>query len=121
MKVTGAAATGALGSLAGCAGGNGETPTEEPANGGGGGGGGGGGTAGMEDTPTPQETRTVDFMSATAAESAEVTQFFNDGLKRFQDEHPSIEVALEKVSFGDVQQKLNSSVGGGNRVGAVAQ
>ncbi|MFC6734244.1 MULTISPECIES: ABC transporter substrate-binding protein [unclassified Haladaptatus] len=94
LKVTGAAAaTGALGGLAGCTGGGG----------GGDGNGDGGGSASL----------TINYLCAEAAENSLTKPLFNKSVKRFGDQN-DVQVNLQAASYGDIKSKISSTVSAGN-------
>lgn len=122
-----AAAAGALGSLAGCTGdGGGEEPTEAAEDGGSSDGGGGGSSYGGGDTETDAtsdestegggggETVTIDFLSATLVENTTTNELFKESMARFEEQKGNVNVKLSGASFGDIKQKLSSSVQAGN-------
>jgi hypothetical protein len=99
LKGTGVAAgAGALGTLAGCLGSSGE-------DGGGGSNGSGGGSGPI----------TVSYLSAKAAESSQVQQKFKESMTNFQNQHENIQADLQTASYGDIKNKLSSTVGAGNQ------
>lgn len=101
-----------MGGLAGCMGGDGGG--DGGSSGGNSGGGSGGSETSASDEGGSQESVTVDFMSATAAEGPKYKPFFEKSMKNFEKKHSNIKVNMQLVSYGDMQQKLNTSVGGGN-------
>lgn len=96
------AATGALGALAGCSGGNG----------GGGSGGGGNGSGGGDSGGS--EGVTIDYLSAQAAENADIKSHFQDSMKVFEEKNSNVTVQLQTASYGDIKSKLSSTVSSGN-------
>ena len=99
------AATGALGALAGCSGDGG--------GGGGSGGGGGDGTASGGDSGG-SESVTIDYLSAQAAENADIKKHFQDSMKVFEEKNSNVKVKLQTASYGDIKSKLSSTVSSGN-------
>jgi len=119
MKATGAAAaTGALGALAGCTGDGGDGGDGGGGDGGAGGGGdggdGGGGDGGDGDGGG-SETVEISYLSAKAAESSAVTTKFKNSMRNFESQQGSITVNLQTASYGDIKNKLSSTVGAGNQ------
>lgn len=101
------AAAGALGSLAGCTGSDGD----------GGGDGQGGGQGGGTASPGGgggSETITINFLSAGAAENSNATQAFEESMKNFESQQGNVTVDLQKASYGDIKNKLSSTVSAGN-------
>lgn len=94
MKLAGA--TGATGALAGCSGGDNNGSSDSSSDGG------------------SQETVSVNFWSATAAEGPDYRPFFEESLNNFEEKNSNITADMQLVSFGDVQQRLSAAVGGGN-------
>lgn len=107
LKMTSAAtAAGALGTLAGCAGGN---------NGGGEKTG-----AGDGDTDTKmndggnKETVTIQYLSATAAENPTVGEIFSKSMTHFEEKTGNVKVDLNAASYGDIKAKLPATISAGN-------
>lgn len=99
LKGTGAAAgAGALGTLAGCLGNSGQ-------GGGNGSSGSGGGSGSI----------TVSYLSAKAAESSQVQQKFKESMTTFQNQQENVQVDLQTASYGDIRNKLSSTVAAGNQ------
>ncbi|WP_143423239.1 extracellular solute-binding protein [Halegenticoccus soli] len=88
---TAATSAGALGALTGCL---------DSLSGGGGGGG--------------SETTTVSFLSAQAAENADIQSHFQDSMKTFEEKNENVKVDLQTASYGDIKSKLSSTVSSGN-------
>ncbi|EMA54266.1 extracellular solute-binding protein [Halococcus salifodinae] len=110
---TAAASAGALGALAGCTGdggGDGGNDTGGDTGGGGdgndsgGSGGGGGGNESVE----------IQFLSAQAAENSSIRSHFQESMKDFQEKSGSVSVSLQTASYGDMKNKLASTVQSGN-------
>lgn len=105
-----ATVVGALGTLAGCGGGSGEqeqTETngaEDAAD---------GGTEEPSDGGT-EETVKIPFLSATFVENTTTRELFKESMRRFEEQQGNVEVDLSGAAFGDIKEKLASSVQGGN-------
>jgi ABC-type glycerol-3-phosphate transport system substrate-binding protein len=92
---TGAAAVGAMGSLAGCTGGE-DT-----------------GTGGSDDSGGT-DTTTFTFISANAVENADTQDHFQDSMEDFAAKNEGYEVDLQTASYGDIARTITSTVGAGN-------
>jgi ABC-type glycerol-3-phosphate transport system substrate-binding protein len=105
LKIAGVTtATGALGTLAGCAG---------DGDGNGGGGGGNGGGNGGNGGGGGSESVTINFLSANAAENSKIRQHYGDSMKLFEEQKGNVNVALQTASYGDVKTKIASTVQAG--------
>lgn len=130
LKVTGGlTSAGALGALAGCTG-DGSGDGDDGGDGGTEAGDGGGGTVaiGGGDTETEteaeappettegggQETATIQFLSGLAAESSATKEHVQSGVTDFESRRGNVEVNLQVVSYGDRNEKISSTVAGGN-------
>lgn len=113
LKIAGASSVGALGALAGCTGGDG------------GEGGDGGGAAetdqqadgqsdGASDGGGGDETITISYLSAKAAESSQMTERYKKSMRLFEEQNEGVKVNLQTSSYGDIKNKLGSSVSAGN-------
>lgn len=124
LKITsGAAAVGALGSLAGCVGsdggdgdgaGSGDGGSGgDDGSGGDSGGGSGGGDGGSGDGGG-QEAITIKFLSAAAAENSAATDAFEQSMANYESRVENVTVNLQKASYGDIKNKISSTVSAGN-------
>ena len=112
VKSSGAIAAGALGSLAGCIGGNSD-------NGDSGGGGSGGKNAGSGSSEGGSsgggsQTATISHMTGLGAETSATKGFFKESMKRFEETKGNVKVDLQFVTTSDIRQKLPSTMNAGN-------
>lgn len=106
LKGSGAAAAGAMGALAGCT--SGENDEEDP-------------TSSNPDTDDNsnddsggQETVTIEYLSAQAVENADTKSHFQDSMSVFEEKQDGVTVNLQTASYGDIKEKLSSTVSSGN-------
>lgn len=115
--VGGAAGGGALGSLAGCTGGGDGGGGADGSDGGGGNGGsdGSGGSGdGAADGGGGSGPIEINFLSAAAVENTQTKTAFDQSMKTFEEEQGNVVVNLQTASYGDIRNKLASSVESGN-------
>jgi ABC-type glycerol-3-phosphate transport system substrate-binding protein len=107
-----AAATGALGGLAGCTGSD-QKQSDSKTNA-------DKGDGGSDDTSADkgdgggQSTTTISFISGMAAENSDIRSHYQKSMKDFEEKNGSVKVNLQAVSYGDIKTKLSSTVNAGN-------
>lgn len=117
MKLAGAAGTGALGALAGC--------SSNGSNGGGGDNGGGGSNGSNAQSNSgnggSQESVSISFWSAIAAETPSLKNYFSKGMTQFEKIHDQkIKVDMQVLSHDDLKKKYATTVDAGSGIPDVA-